>query len=360
MNPQGQFVTRSAAARRIESELARYSISKVIRHLQNRQPLDGFEAEVEKELGGSQGTANAFGATVTVPWGALAASQRGLVTTNPSAGGSLVGVSVGPAADVLRPHSVAVRSGWNVLSDLASGALIPSVEEEVNFTWLNAESAAGKNSTPEVGLAQLTPKSASGLISYSGKLLRVGGAKMVDAFVKRRLLQAAGRVIDWAALSGRTGRLDAPENENAGPLGLCATPGVMTESTNNPDQVQSKLSRAMTFVANKIGSDDMASFIVAPMFREYVMPAPFRNGSDMDGGKLFGRVVHCSSGMSPLVGAYGDWSNAILALFGAGIELQIDPFTGFKNDIVTMRCIVSMDVAFPNPGAFALVSYSTP
>ena len=33
---------------------------------------------------------------------------------------------------------------------------------------------------------------------------------------------------------------------------------------------------------------------------------------------------------------------------------KLNPFTGFKNDTVTMRCMVPMDVAFPNPSAFTV------
>lgn len=365
MIPIGQFVTRSQSGQRLERQLSGYSLTKVIRHMQNDEPLDGLEAEVEKEFGGSKGTAHVMGRTITVPWAVLSptpwdphsAARRDLNVANPTGGGALVGMSVGPAADVLRPYSVAARCGTNVLSGAIGDVLIPGTTDEITFNWLSTELDPGPNLTPATTAAQMRAKLAAGLVTYSGRLMRSAGNKMLESFVRRRLLQAAGQLMDRALLSGGSGGAGAAGNEAAGPLGLHATQGVQRYSVaNTTDLLTLAVNPAMTHVATKAGSDDGAAFVASPTLRELLLPTQANAANAMaSDGLLQGRALHCTSAMVPNCGAYGDWRNAFVALFGEGIELQIDPFTGFKSDLLTMRCIVAMDVAFPNPSSFAVI-----
>jgi hypothetical protein len=357
MNPTGQFLTRSAAGPHLEAQLSRYSLTKVIRHLLNDEPLDGFEAEVEKEFGGSKATAHSVGRTITVPWTALAPSRRDLTAASPLNGGALVGMNVGPAADVLRPYSVAARCGVNMLSGAIGDVLVPGTADEVTFAWLSTEGSEGPNLTPATTGAQMRAKLAAGLVSYSGRLMRSAGNKMLEGFVRRRLLQSAGQLMDRAFLSGGSGGAGAAGNEAAGPLGLHATPGVQRYTVaNTADLLSQGINPAMTHVATRSGSDDAAAFVASPTLRELLLPTQANAASALaSDGLLQGRALHCTSAMVPNCGAYGDWRNAFVALFGDGIELQIDPFTGFKSDLLTMRCIVAMDVAFPNPNSFAVI-----
>jgi hypothetical protein len=48
----------------------------------------------------------------------------------------------------------------------------------------------------------------------------------------------------------------------------------------------------------------------------------------------------------------GDFENVLIGLFGGGIELAIDPFTGFRSGVITLRAILTMDCAILKPAAF--------
>jgi hypothetical protein len=341
-----------------DARMHEYSVSKVLRHLATGDhQMDGFEADVERAFGNSAGTAGRFGKTVTIPWGALGApGRRDLNTATLAAGGSLVGYTVGPAADVLRPYNVATRAGMTVLSGLKGATFIPGVLEEIQFGWLVDEQSTGPNLTPTLGLAQMRPHVACGVVTVPGQLLRLASPTVVDAFVRRRLALAAGQLIDRVVLDGRSNGGTPTADDMAEPLGLCNTAGVLAFNASEGRELGDGINPAMTAVLARAGSDDGASFILGSVLRQLLLPNFPNEQGAMAAGALQGKPAHCTSGMRSNAGAYGDWGNAVLALFGEGIEIAVDPFTGFRNDLVTLRCMVTMDVAFPNPGAFAVVT----
>ncbi len=350
------FATRTAQERATERDFSKYSLSKLVRALANDEFVDGFEAEVEARFGGGVGTGQLFGRTHTLPWGLLG---RDLTTSVPTAGGHLVGYSVGPAADVLRPYNVAARAGMTIFSGLKGDLAIPSVLDEVEFQWMTTESSPGPNLTPGTGLAFMTPHSACGLISFPGRLLRMAPPAVFDQFIRRRLLQAAGQLIDRVVLAGRSNwDGSALADNSAEPLGLCNISDVaqFTGDISSSTVLSAGINPAMTYVASRCGSDEAASFILSPFVRQQLLSNyPAEPGALRD-NLLQGRPTHCTSAMVSTKAAYGDWSSATLALFGEGIELAVDPFTGFAADRITMRCWVTMDVAFPSPASFAVVT----
>ncbi len=350
------FQTRTADQRRAEQTFHNYSLSKVLRHAMSGERLDGFEAEVEKQFGGSVGTQSRHGPTITVPWGVLA-GQRDLNIASPTAGGYLVGSSMGPAADVLRPYNVATRAGMSVLSGLRTDIFIPGVLDEVQFGWMLDETSPGPSLTPATGLVQMRPHVACGVITYHGRLVRGMPPGMLDLFVRRRLLQAAGALIDRVVLDGRSNRGTATADDMAEPLGLCNITGVQRFSAAGvaANLLSAAVNPSMAAVANRAGSDEGSSFVLSPGMRALLLPtSPTERGAIDSTGRLQSKATHCTAGMAAITGAYGEWSNAVLGLWGDGIEIAIDPFTGFKNDTVTMRCMVAMDVAFNNPAAFSV------
>lgn len=339
-------------------DLGRYSLARTMQALSNGEPLSGLEAEVQEVFGGDHTPGYRFGCNATLPWGVLAAGQRDLNVATPSAGGNLVGWNVGPAADVLRPYSVATRAGMTVLSELKGDVGIPSVLDEIEFQWLIDESSTGPSLTPTTGLATLRPHTASGLISYPGRLVRGAAPGLIEQFVRRRLMLAVGQLIDTVVLQGGSNRGTTTVDDMGEPLGLCNTPGVMSYSgdTSAGLFLVDAVRPAMTYAAYKLGSDDGASWIGGPSVRSILLTHWEENFSVDGAGRLYNKPFHCTSGMAGNALAYGDWRNAVLGLFGPGIDIAIDPFTGFKSDTITMRCMVTMDVAFPNPAAFAIAN----
>lgn len=338
-------------------DLGRYSLARTMQALSNGEPLSGLEAEVQEVFGGDHTPGYRFGCNATLPWGVLAGGQRDLNVATPSAGGNLVGWNVGPAADVLRPYNVATRAGMTVLSELKGDVGIPSVLDEIEFQWLIDESSTGPSLTPTTGLATLRPHTASGLISYPGRLVRGAAPGLIEQFVRRRLMLAVGQLIDTVVLQGGSNRGTTTVDDMGEPLGLVNTAGVMNYSgvVATGRVLVDAINPAMTYVVNKSGSDDGASWILGPTMRQQLLPNYSSEPGAIDSaGRLQGKASHCTSGMAANAGAYGDWRNAVLGLFGPGVDVSIDPFTGFKSDTITMRCMVTMDFAVPNPAAFAI------
>lgn len=359
MAPPLTFHTRTAEHRKLEQDFGQYSLTRVMQALSNDEPLSGFEHEVQAAFGGGQAPGYRYGANITVPWGVLGAGRRDLNVAVPSAGGSLVGLSMGPAADVLRPYNVAARSGMTVLSGLKDAVEIPAVLDEVEFQWLLDEGSTGPSLTPVTGVTTLRPHTACGLMTYPLRLVRNAPLGLIEQFVRRRLLLAAGQLIDTAMLQGGSNRGTPTADDMGEPLGLVNTTGVVrcVGTVAGNSLLSTGINPAMTAVLSRSGSDDGAAWIIGPMMRQLLLPNYASEPGVIDSaGRLQGRPVHCTSAMAANAAAYGDWSTAILALFGNGIDVAIDPFSGFKNNIVTMRCMVTMDVAFPNPAAFAIAT----
>jgi hypothetical protein len=52
----------------------------------------------------------------------------------------------------------------------------------------------------------------------------------------------------------------------------------------------------------------------------------------------------------------GDWSQLLLAQWGAGPVLEVDPYTSFKTGVVAMRVMFSVDVGVRSPAAFSVAT----
>lgn len=350
------FHTRSADQRRLEQVFHHYSLAKVLRHMLAGEPLDGFEADVESQFGGSAGTGNRQGSTITVPWGVLGA-RRDLNIASPLAGGYLVGNTMGPAGDVLRPYSVAARTGMTVLSGLRSDVYVPSFSEGLEFAWLTDETSAGPSLTPPTSIVQMRPHIACGVVTASDRLIRGVAPGVLDLMLGRFLRINAAALIDRVVLDGRSNRGTPVADDMAEPLGLCNTPGVVqyTGDISASTVLRDGFNAAMTAVASRAGSDEACSFIVHPVVRKYLLTGTDGYPPVLDpAGRLNGKALHVTSGMRADSGAYGEWSSAVLGLWGEGVEIALDPYSNFKTGAVSFRIMLALDCAFPNPGAFAV------
>lgn len=354
-----RFETRSRLA---DMDLSAYSASKVVRCLAEGQKLDGFEAEVEQQLGGSRGTGQVLGPTVTIPWaiykGAMRAS-RAMTAGSPGAGGTLTaGIDVGPAADVLRPYSVAARTGMTVLSGLVRDVHVPVNDEEVNFAWMDQELEAPTfDEVPPMGLQGLRPHIGVGLLKFSDMLVRQNQAQVFELFARRRLLLAAGAAVDRMVLQGRS------DGDMAQPLGLSSADVPVFEWGDPWDATRLMMSHGvgpiMDYVIYHGGSDDQAAFVLSPLMRSFFLPViGSGGGADVETKILYGHRAHTTSAMAGTDMAYGNWWAATLAMWGEGFEIAVDPYTGFKQNQIAMRCFIAMDVAFPQRGALAIARWT--
>jgi HK97 family phage major capsid protein len=320
---------------------AKFSLRRMIDSMARQE----FKAGSSHEAVVVQAAALAQGSTfdparAVVPWAVLA--QRDLVTTTPSAGGFLVGTQTASALDVLRPYSVVARMGCTVIEGLAANLLIPNLSNAVSGQWLTGQADQATPSDPVIGLISTSPRTASAVVRCSYQFMKQ--ARSADEFIRQQLLAAVGSMLDRAVLQG-TGASGQPTGL-ANASGVGAQSGAVTWA-NMLDTLQT--------LGNANADDDQVRFLTTPAVRRILQnrEAIATSGRMVwEGSQIAGKPAAVSTDVPAATIFVGDWSKCLVALWGAGLEVQVDPFTSFVSGAVQVRVVMHADVAFTKPAAF--------
>jgi HK97 family phage major capsid protein len=320
---------------------AKFSLRRMIDAMARREftPGSSHEAVVVQAAALAQGSTFDPNRAV-VPWPVLA--QRDLTTMTAAAGGFLVGAQTVSALDALRPYSVVARLGCTVLEGLAANLLIPRVSSPVTGQWLSSESAAASASDPTIGLISASPQTATALVRCSYAFMKQ--ARQADEFIRQQLLAAVGSLLDRAVLQG--------SGASGQPTGLASVSGVGTQTgavtwANMLDVLQT--------LGNANADDDNIRFLTTPAVRRLLQAreAIATSGRMVwEAGQIAGKPAAVSTDVPSATIFAGDWSKCLVALWGAGLEVQVDPFTSFATGTVQVRVVLHADVAFTQPTAF--------
>lgn len=338
--------------RRIAAAMGEFSIQRAVSRLMNGERLDGIEADVTEAFMSRAGHGRA--ANLVLPWAVLAgASERGLSVSNVSAGAALAAsVAARNAPAALQPYSFAARAGMQIEAGLTEGKTgLLSIAEDIDFHWLENEfDNSAPPDTPTIGVAWARPHLAIGLVKFSDLLVRLTGGA-VEPMLRRVFLSSAGRLIDRMVLRGR-------EADPAEPMGLLTTAGIqrLTASLAAGDDI-AKVNEAMRLTCTRLGDDEGAAFVLGPTARSRLLAKDAADRGAMRDGRLQGRTTHTTAAMLDNGLVYGKWATSTLALYGPGIEIAVDPFTGFKSNTIAMRCMVAMDVAHGPLDSFTAVTF---
>lgn len=275
-----------------------------------------------------------------LPWSAL--QTRDIFVSTSSAGGYLVGTDVPGAYDTLRPYSVALSVGAQVLENLSGNTPLPYLSGSATGSWLASETATQAPSDPTFSAATLAPKSYAALTSIS-RSLRLATAE-AEPVIRRHLARLVGSAIDAAALNG--------SGASGQPSGLLTVSGTQTQSGTTLGQagVTNMLEQATTN-----GADDRNTvFVAVPTVREVLQNRERATGSGFvwNAGTVADKPAYATTSMPSGAMICGDFSNVVIGFFGPGLELMVDPYTAFKTGVITVRAIVSVDVGILFPAAF--------
>lgn len=306
---------------------------------------DGYEKEVcsgAAMIGGGTHDRN----RIQIPWGALA--QRDASVSGSA--GFLVGTANLGAADVLRPWSVATQAGLTYFENLRENVTLPRVTTAPTGGWLSSETSPVSDATPVLGQAALTPNMYGVSIQLSMRFLQQ--AESAEEFIRTQLLRATGKATDAAVLNGPG---------SAAPLGLL----------NNTDiTAQSGTSLGWAGVLNMqetlatAGLDDATIiWIAAPGVRELLQQREVIATSGRfvwDNDRVANRPAFATSDCPSGAMIAGDFSRAILGVWGPGLRVELNPFQDFSKGILAARVLFACDLAVPQPAAFVRsVSYLT-
>jgi hypothetical protein len=75
--------------------------------------------------------------------------------------------------------------------------------------------------------------------------------------------------------------------------------------------------------------------------------------ADILTGKIMGRDAIVSENVTANYGFVGDWSQMILAMWGNGLDLFVDPYSGSQYGLVSVRAFMDADILVAQADAFA-------
>ncbi len=324
-----------------------FSLTRMLNEMRTERGLhDGYEREI------TSGAAMIGGGThdphrVIVPLGALA--TRDMTTATDA--GYLVGTANADPFDVLRPYSVVASAGVTVLSGLRESLTIPRVSGAASAVWVAEDGVTQyTESQATIGSVSLSPKVAAVTVAFSHQFQRQAPA--VEMLLRQQLLSAVGELLDTAFFAG---------SGNSGqPLGLLATANIGTQSGTSLAYAGLQAMRQAVLTA---GGREGALQWVGPPAMQTLLGTRERVASGgrhlWDDGTILGRPAHATKLAPATTLICGDFSKAIVALWGTGIRIEIDPYTSFTTGVLSARVVLDVDLAFPQPTAFSVATSIT-
>lgn len=327
-----------------------FSLTRVLQEMRTERGLhDGYEREVTgaaATIGGTQHDPH----RVVIPFGALA-GRRDMSLSDANGSSYVVGTSNADPFDVLRPYSTTAQAGVTVLSGLRENLTIPRISGAASAGWIAEDGVTQYGeSQATIGSTSLTPKTCAVRVDFSHQFHRQAPA--VEMLLRQQLLGAVGELLDGAFLTG---------SGNSGqPLGLLGTSNINTASGGSLALAGLLEMREEIIAAG--GREENLRWIGASTVQELLGTRErVANGGRMlwDDNGILGRPAHATR-LAPVATLIcGDFTKAIVALWGAGVRVEIDPYTAFTTGVLSARVVLDVDFAFPQPAAFSVAASIT-
>lgn len=317
----------------------KFSLRRMLNAMAARDFRQGasHEAEVVQAAALAQGRNHFDPQRAIVPWGAL----RDLTASIPSAGGNLVGAMTHNPMDVLRPFSVVARMGVSTIDGLTQDLILPNLSAPVTGNWLAGEGSSITSTDPATGQIVSKPKTGGALVKASFQFMRQ--AQTADEFIRQQLLAAMGAMLDAAVLQG--------SGASGQPTGLALAAGVNEQSGA---VTHANMLDAISTLATAKADDEKIKFLTTPAVRRLLQARETIGTSGVmlwRDDKLADRPGYVTTDCPAATIFAGDWSKVLIALWGSGLEIAVDPFTSFQSGAIQARVMLDADVIFTKPAA---------
>lgn len=365
---QGRVHDDGAAAIGLtSSEVKRYSLMNVIRHLAD--PSDrglreaaAFELECSKAAESKLGRA-AKG--IVMPWDVMAApAQRAPQSAGTaSAGGYLVETQLltGSFIDLVRNRSALLGLNVTTLTGLVGNVDIPKKTGNTTAYWVGEDVAVSETNIT-LGQLSMTPKSLGGYVDITRRLM-LQQSMDVESMVRADLAESIALAIDYSGIYGLGG--------SSALLGIKNVTGVGAETLASNTDTNKSIGGTTYYFGNFADYVNMettvsvANLDVDSMF--YVGNAHVRGAlkqtlrntnSEMmiwENNEVNGYGARVSN---QLVGSnviFGDFSQAIFG-FWSGVDITVDPYTNSTKGTTRIVAFQDVDFGLRNPAAFVFGS----
>lgn len=329
-----------------DKERRGYSLLRALNASANGEWKDaGLEREVSIAIADAMGK-DARG--IYVPHDLLA--ERAGMTTGAGAGGELVSndLRVDQFIDMVRNKAVTGLLGARILGGLQGDVSIPKKVAGANFYWI-PENGAVPLSKMDLTTLPLKPKTIAGAIPVSRKL-RLQSSMSVEALIISDLINGLAVALDRAMLFG-TG-------QDSQPLGLFNQTGVPGLEYGAGGITFDDLVDMETSIATFNGDVGALKYLTSVTQRGYAK----KRKEDPDGAdstkiwrnnEVNGYTAIATNQVQGDPWAFGDWSQAIVAMWGA-LDLKPDPYAQADSDGLVVRVFQDADAGYRNLSSFCL------
>jgi HK97 family phage major capsid protein len=334
-----------------ERDASRFSITRAIRANESNDWKGAeFELECSNEIAERTGEESrgfylpidiAVRAALATGAGAGLADASGIVATDTAADKFI---------KVLKSKAVLGRLGATYLPGLIGDLSIPKQSGTSTAYWLG-EDGDVSDSDFLIGNVLLSPKTIAAAVPITRRLMKQDSLA-VDSLIINDILGNIALGIDLAGIEG-----DGTSNT---PLGLVNTLGVNTVTIAAAATTGVPTFAETVAFESAIDADDALEGSLA-----YLTTAPIAGGlktSPLDAGsgrfileqgQANGYSVVKSNQIAAKRIAFGDWTNLLIAMWGA-LDMRTDTSTKAKSDGVVLRGFQDVDVALRQAQGFAV------
>jgi HK97 family phage major capsid protein len=312
-------------------QLEQYSVLRFIREgLSGGAVRDGLEAECSQEV--QRGQAHrAEGAWL--PYDVLfSPARRDLSATTFGSGGGLVATNVEPKViELLRNRMVTRRLGCTVLDGLTGSIAIPRQTAAATVECL-PESGMLTAATQSIDQILLSPHRVGGVSVYTRQLV-LQSSVSVENFVRDDLLKQVAIKWDRLVLEG-TG-------SNSEPTGILNTQGIgsVTFDGSVPTwKTMLSFEKALAVANADVGA---MAYVTSPTTKTNLKAVSkianstfpifiWEDGKWSDGsgdGTINSYRAASTNQISNDAVVFGHWADAVLGIFGSGVDLLVNPFS---------------------------------
>ena len=334
----------------------------------------GFAREISQQIAKDSQRSNS-GRSLFVPFGALA-KRATYVTSGATTGGNIVATDLmaDDFIEALRNSTVMVGLGVQTLSGLIGDVAIPRRSGVASTGYLSSETGALSQAESTFDQVTMTPKTLGTLSKYSRNML-IQATPGIEELVRSDLQAGINVGIDLGILNG-TGSSGQPtgimQTSGIGSVAMGTNGGAITvdalvdletammedNAAVNADSI-SYVTNAKVLGAIKKLKTSGGEYLVnnnlqaigrggTPLVvNGYPLAMTNQVPSNLTKGSTSGS---CSAVVM------GDFSQAILGLFGSGIEITAgEDSDDFAKNLVSIKGVVAFDVAVRHAQSFAAI-----
>tara|TARA_R100001230_G_C5683820_1_gene191907 strand:- start:654 stop:2501 length:1848 start_codon:yes stop_codon:yes gene_type:complete len=260
--------------------------------------------------------------------------------------------------DALRARSSVLQAGATVLDGLNADVKIPKATSASSAGWVSSEGGNTSESEMVFSSITLSPKTAGVFTEVTGQMMAQGtgaGAIGIENIIRNDILSSTTLLVDSSATGG-TG-------SSGQPTGLNGTTGVNSESlaTANTLTFADAVNMESLCLADNAVFGNAGYLLTSTqvgLAKQTVKESGQASYVMTEGGEINGHRVYISNNIGPAGTAYFsvDWSQLLVAYFGAGPSLLVDPYTGSASGTVRIRVIMYADIGVRVPQAFCKAS----